>query len=267
MALTGTKNMWTGKTEYISVPKPQTVASNSSKIIPSSSTASKRNRTAITQTSQETPKLMSMASVEVPNSGGAAFFSLEGQKQAVGRVLDVLNPFSNKPISVVNPFTRTVVAEDVGAFVRSTVRISEAALVVPSVLPATTAAGATVAAVGSSVSNTAKLPIIFGALGVGAGALLFNKPETAPQNMTTITYQTTVTNQTTNTSQDTYNNQYIINSPYAAPQLFGNPSQSVIPAQSVTPSVDVTPSQSQQAGGTDLTTIILVAAAAYLLSR
>jgi len=90
-------------------------------------------------------------------------------------VANVLNPFASNPISLVNPFTGKVIANDVGGPVRSAVRIAEAGIAIPASIlgfgaltrtAASAAVPASIASTGTqSLLKTAGIAGIAGALG------------------------------------------------------------------------------------------------------
>lgn len=210
------------------------------------------------------------------SSNKPAFFSKEGQKEALGRVANVLNPFANNPIYFGNT------QMDVGAPVRSAVRISEAALLAPkiaaifgagSTLATTAANSAQVATI--SASNYA-IPALAGGVGLLAGGLLFGQKgaANAPQSLNQTPQQATTGTQETKPQLFDYsqNQQYadysIKDSPNAS--IYGgqtqDKTQSATPFQSFTPQQTTSGNQSQEATtGTNWALIAAIAAGAYIL--
>lgn len=232
-----------------------------------------------------------------PSSGGSSKKTtpslidsyVTAQKNAGLRVLNVLNPFSNAPIPLVNPISGNIVNDDVGWAVRSVVRVAEAGSVAygVSLIPAVgaglagTSSGAT-SMLPASLDASKSLAIGSGLLGLGAlgglGLGSFGKPAPMTQDttagQTVNTYQTTDSRQFTDAQQYSYVNQNfkIKDSPGAS--LYGTaiPSQTVSPALSVSPIQDVSPSQDvspNQAQNTGINwgLIALIGAGAYLILR
>ena len=225
------------------------------------------------------------------SSGGSSkkttppFFSSTGQAQAVQRVINVLNPFSNAPIPLVNPVSGNIINNDVGGAVRSVVRVAEAGSLAygVSLIPAV---GAGLTGISSkatsmlpaSLDTSKSLLIGLGGLLGGLGLASFGKPAPMTQDtsagQTVNTYQTTDSRQFTDARQNSYVNQNfkIKDSPGAS--LYGTaiPSQTVSPALSVSPIQDVSPSQEvsptqAQNTGTNWGLIALIGAGAYLFLR
>jgi len=232
-----------------------------------------------------------------PSSGGSSKKTtpslidsyVTAQKNAGLRVLNVLNPFSNAPIPLVNPISGNVVNNDVGGAVRSVVRVAEAGSLAygVSLIPAvgaglaSTSSGAT-SMLPASLDAYKSLAIGSGLLGLGAlggfGLASIGKPAPMTQDtsagQTVNTYQTTDSRQFTDAQQYSYVNQNfkIKDSPGAS--LYGTaiPSQTVSPALSVSPIQDVSPSQDvspNQAQNTGINwgLIALIGAGAYLILR
>lgn len=217
-----------------------------------------------------------------------ALFSLEGQRQAVGRVANVLNPFQNTPVSLVNPLTGNVLFEDVGAPVRGAVRVAEIGTLawLGSFFTggvSATAKSATATTTGTGLFTAAQTGLAAGALGFGAG-LLFGSGSSSKQDAT----QTTNPQQETNPEQITkpFQDTNVAVQPTiggsdqntAGRDIFTNrqnytytltyPMQSTTPSQSVIPTQETIPSQSQTAStGMNWGLLALIAGGVYVLTR
>ena len=120
--------------------------------------------------------------VKNPNSY-PSFFSWEGQKLALNRVVSVLNPFDRDKLNWTNPFTGQAVAPATG--VKTVTRVAEVGALSYGGALAYSAAGgggtlATATNIGTGATRVAPLAsnslrnlAIAGAAGLGAGALLF----------------------------------------------------------------------------------------------
>jgi hypothetical protein len=208
-------------------------------------------------------------------------------KERLEAVGDVLNPFSNQPIYITNPFTgETYTSLDVGGSVRSIVRVSQAALALPIAAKATSFLSTKAATTGPTAA--AKLPAWLIPAGIGAGAGLAvgaglfggSRASNAPQSLVQRPQQDTQATQTTNPSifsQDySQNQQYqtysIMDSPGAS--IWGNQSQDrpisqvTSPYQQQTPQQYLSGSQSQEATtGTNWGLIAAAVAAVIILAR
>jgi hypothetical protein len=228
-----------------------------------------------------------------PSSGGSSKKTtpslidsyVTAQKNAGLRVLNVLNPFSNAPIPLVNPISGNILNDDVGWAVRSVVRVAEAGSLAygVSLIPAA-GAGFARTSVGATSMLPASLdatkPLLFGLGGLlgGFGLASFGKPAPMTQDtsagQTVNTYQTTDSRQFTDAQQYSYVNQNfkIKDSPGASlygtaiPSQTVSPALSVSPIQDVAPSQDVSPNQAQNTG-TNWGLIALIGAGAYLFLR
>ena len=207
------------------------------------------------------------------------------QRNAGLRVLNVLNPFSNDGLALVNPVTGKVLINDVGAPVRSTVRVTGAAALA-SGIASIPAAGAVLAGTSSASSSmpAASLalnsPLLFGLGGLLGGFGLASLGKTAPMTQDTSAGQTVNAYQTTDSRQFTDAQQYsyvsqnfkIKDSPGASlygtaiPSQTVSPALSVSPLQDVSPSQDVSPNQAQNTG-TNWGLIALIGAGVYLFLR
>jgi len=207
------------------------------------------------------------------------FFTLAGQKQAFWRVGNVLNPFANNPIPLGNSNL------DVGAPVRTIVRVAETALVAPGAIKAVGFLGTTTKAgiaTASSLKPDLLVPAIAGIGGFALGGLLFQKPgaTTAPQSATVTPTQPTQATQTVtpsvssvDNSINTQNQIYTIKgSPGAS--IYGSQSQdkpitqTTIPNITQQPTQDTGLNQSQEANSsTDWATIALIGAGLYFLTK
>lgn len=204
------------------------------------------------------------------------FFSAAGQKTALKRVADVLNPFSNQPIRLAGTNL------DVGAYVRTLTRTGEAALALPlaSKLLKTSYTAPT-AAVAAKPGMFSRLGGLFTAAGIGAGAAFLlsdkNKQTAAPQTQTPTQNST----QYTEANQDTYApvdartyqrtkniirdspGSSISSSQAAEPRVVVSPGQDVIPSLSPTQALEQGQTQSNNTQPWLL--IAAIAAGAYLL--
>ena len=207
------------------------------------------------------------------------------QKNAGLRVLDVLNPFSNAPLPLVNPVSGNIINNDVGGAVRSVVRVAEVGSLAygVSLIPAV---GAGLTGLSSKATSMlpapldATKPLLFGLGGLlgGFGLASLGKPAPMTQDtsagQTVNTYQTTDSRQFTDAQQYSYVNQNfkIKDSPGASlygtaiPSQTVSPALSVSPVQDVSPSQDVSPNQAQNTG-TNWGLIALIGAGAYLFLR
>ena len=199
-----------------------------------------------------------------PSSGGSSSKAspplsspaTTSQMSPVVRALNIYNPFSNEPVSLVNPVSGNIVNNDVGGAVRSVVRVAEVGSLAygVSLIPAvgagliSTSSKAT-SMLPASLDSTKPLLIGLGGLLGGFGLASLGKPAPMTQDtsagQTVNTYQTTDSRQFTDAQQFSYVNQNfkIKDSPGAS--LYGTaiPSQTVSPALSVSPIQDVSPSQ------------------------
>lgn len=221
-----------------------------------------------------------------PSGGGSSkkttppFFSSTEQAKAVQRVVDVLNPFSNAPIPLVNPITGNVINDDVGGAVRSVVRVAEVGSLAygVSLIPA---AGAGLAS--TSVPASSMLPaslvsgksLLFGLGGLAAGYGLASFGKPAPQVIDqTPVVDTSATIPISQGSGDV--SPYIKGDKYAGRDLFDNSytNQSTYPTTNnyASPTVSQIPTQNTSADqaqntGTNWGLIALIGAGAYLFLR
>lgn len=130
--------------------------------------------------SPTTPQPVTTVSNVVKNPNTyPSFFSWEGQKLALNRVVSVLNPFDSDKLNWANPFTGQAVAPATG--VKTVTRVAEVAALAYGGAAAYGAVGTTGAATIASgatrvapiASNSLRNLAIAGAAGIGAGALLF----------------------------------------------------------------------------------------------
>lgn len=225
-----------------------------------------------------------------PSGGGSSkkttpsFFSSTEQAKAVQRVADVLNPFSNAPIPLVNPITGNIVNNDVGGAVRSVVRVAEVGSLAygVSLIPA---AGAGLTGISSkatsmlpaSLDTSKSLLLGLNLLGLGAlggyGLASFGKP--APQVIDqTPVVDTSATIPISQGSGDV--SPYIKGDKYAGRDLFdySYTNQSTYPTTNnyASPTVSQIPTQNTSADqaqntGTNWGLIALIGAGAYLFLR
>jgi len=227
-----------------------------------------------------------------PSSGGSSKKTtpslidsyVTAQKNAGLRVLNVLNPFSNAPIPLVNPISGNIVNDDVGWAVRSVVRVAEAGSLAygVSLIPAAgaglarTSVGAT-SMLPASLDASKSLLIGSGLLGLGAlggfGLASIGKP--APQTIgQTPVIDTSATIPISQGSgdiipkiegdkyagRDLYDYSYINQSSTATTNNYASPTVSQIPTQN-------TSAEQAQNTGINWGLIALIGAGAYLILR
>jgi len=205
-----------------------------------------------------------------------SFFSKDGQKQAVGRLTNVLNPFANEPIRLAGTNI------DVGGYVRSVVRIGEGALAFPAVASLLSRVGGKTAASAAipRVAGSSKFMSLLTAGGIGAAAgFLLSTPKgqtAAPQTQTPTQNSTQYTeaNQYTYAPVDARTYQKTTNYIRDSPGASVSSSQAAEPRVVVAPGQDVTPSlapyqgleQGQtQTGETPWIWIAAIGAVAFIL--
>lgn len=138
----------------------------------SSSTPSESTGTPATSTPKPTTTVSNVVASSSPS-----FFSWEGQKLALNRVVSVMNPFDSSPLSWANPFTGDKLAPATG--VKTVTRVAEVgALAYSAAGGGGTFAAATTIGTGATrvapiaASNSLRNLAIAGVAGLGAGLIL-----------------------------------------------------------------------------------------------
>jgi hypothetical protein len=219
----------------------------------------------------------------VPTTSKPSFFSVEGQKQALSRVVGVFTaPFTGADIMLKNPITGTTYGNVTTPVNVATIVGSLGTAATIGALAAGTAGATAGTATAGGALSRAFTPTLAtaGLFGLGAGVLFSSAggSRTAPQTMTqtptqpTTGTQTTTPNWTDSSTKILYQNRYdtIIGSPYASiagSQSASQPStQETTPIFSQNPSQDTSGSQGQEAGtGTNWALIAAIGLGAYFL--